>query len=72
MISDDQCETLLRPDRTRTLGYVNTGPAPLAASGHLQYTAFDGTDHLNRYVFKIFGFISVYIYTMFSVKFSLY
>ena len=61
MISDDQCETLLRPDRTRTLGYVNTGPVPLAASGHLQYTAFDGTDHLNRYVF--IKYFSLYLYT---------
>ena len=47
ILVSDQCETLLRPDRTRTLGHVNTGPAPLAAAGHVQYIAFEGTDHLN-------------------------
>ena len=47
ILVSDQCETLLRPDRTRTLGHVNAGPAPLAAAGHVQYIAFEGTDHLN-------------------------
>ena len=47
ILVSDQCETLLRPDRTRTLGHVNAGPAPLAAAGRVQYIAFEGTDHLN-------------------------